>query len=131
MTIVDVASVLREGMADPELKREFRFFTGRLKVGVAGESTVATFNDGELVAVVDGGSDWDCQIVIDGSAEHWENMLQAYPKPFYQCLQTTAVKHGLRLSSTNETFAYLPALNRLVSLMRLTHTRSEVTHAGN
>lgn len=131
MAIVDVTSVLQDGMADPELKREFRFFTGQLKVVVAGESTIATFDDGQLVAVVDDGSDRDCQIVIDGSAEHWENMLQAYPKPFYQCLQTTAVKHGLRLSSTNETFAYLPALNRLVSLMRLAHTPSEVMHAGN
>jgi hypothetical protein len=45
-------------------------------------------------------------------------MLQGYPVPFYQCLQTAAVKHGLELSTTYETFAYLPALNRLVQLLR-------------
>ncbi len=39
--------------------------------------------------------------------------------PLYQCLQTTSVKHGMHLSTTNETFAYLPALNRLVALLRV------------
>jgi hypothetical protein len=118
MTIVDVAAVLRDGMTDPELKREFRFFDGKLKLGLGGEQTTATFADGALVDVVGDVPDAECKIVVDGTREQWENLLQRYPKPFYQCLQTTAVKHGLQLSATNETFAYLPALNRLVVLMR-------------
>ena len=45
-------------------------------------------------------------------------MLAQTPKPFYQCLQSTAVKHRLFISDSNETFAYLPALNRMLALMR-------------
>ena len=37
-------------------------------------------------------------------------------------LAMSAVKHGLQLSTTNETFAYLPALNRLVQLLRARRT---------
>jgi hypothetical protein len=123
MTIVDVAAVLRDGMEDPELKRELRYLDGRLKIGIDGEQTTAEFDDGALVRIGGDVPDADCDIVVDGTREHWENLLQRYPKPFYQCLQTTAVKHGLKLSSTNKTFAYLPALNRLVVLMRQAYDR--------
>ena len=45
-------------------------------------------------------------------------MLALKPKPFYQCMQSTAVKHDLYMNVSNETFAYLPALNRLMQIIR-------------
>lgn len=59
-----------------------------------------------------------CKIVIRGTDEQWDALLQQKPLPFYQCLQSSNIKHGLHLSNTNETFAYLPALNRMTTLMR-------------
>ena len=118
-TRIDVVSTIGEAMNDPEFHREMRFFGGCIKIGVAGEETVAEFVDGALISVaVTDVPDSACRIIIRGTDKHWKNMLEPFPKPFFQCLQTTSVKHGLELSSTNETFAYLPALNRLVQILR-------------
>jgi hypothetical protein len=62
--------------------------------------------------------DEKCKIVIRGTGEQWDALLQKKPRPFYQCLQSSNIKHGLFLSNNNETFAYLPALNRMTNLMR-------------
>ena len=51
-------------------------------------------------------------------------MLAEYPVPFFQCLQTTSIKHGLLISATHQTFAYLPALNRLIALLRAQNLRT-------
>lgn len=118
MSLLDVAAVVNDGMADPELSRELRFFDGKIKIALADEVTTLEFHDGKYAGAVAEAADEDCKIVVRGPEELWRNMLERYPKPFYQCLQTTAVKHGLYMSSTNETFAYLPALNRLLVLMR-------------
>lgn len=118
MALVDVAAVAQTGMEDPEFSREMRFFDGKMKIEVAGEPTVLEFSDGELVRASREGADEECTVVVRGDREQWSNLLEPVPEPFYQCLQTTAVKHGLYMSTSNETFAYLPALNRLVVLMR-------------
>lgn len=118
-TKIDLVRTIRDAMNDPEFHREMRFFDGSIKIGVAGEETVAEFVDGALVSVaVTDVPDLACKIIVRGTDEHWKNMLAPFPVPFFQCLQTTNVKHGLELSSTNETFAYLPALNRLVQILR-------------
>ena len=111
---------ISRGMSDPEFSREMRFFTGSFKIVVADIETVATFDDGKLVDAVEttSVSDDHCKIVIRGTREHWDFMLERYPVPFYQCLQTTVVKHGMHMTTTNESFAYLPAFNRLVQLLR-------------
>jgi hypothetical protein len=118
MALVDVGAVYSAGMEDPELRREMRFFTGKVKIGVGGEFTTVAFEEGQLLGVEGDVPDGECKIVIDGTTDHWKHLLAPLPVPFYQCLQTTSVKHGLKLSTTNETFAYLPALNRLVVLLR-------------
>lgn len=118
-TKIDLASAITEAMHDPEFSREMRFFNGAIKVGVAGEETVAEFGDGALrSAAVADVPDERCTIIIRGTQDQWDNMLARFPVPFYQSLQTTNIKHGLELSSTNETFAYLPALNRLIQILR-------------
>lgn len=119
MADVDIASTITSGMSDPEFSREMRFFTGAMKIGVGDRMTVATFDDGKLVGVVDQDvPDDQCKIVVRGTQDHWDHLLAEKPVPFYQCLQTTTVKHGMYMSTTNETFAYLPALNRLTQLLR-------------
>jgi len=118
-TKIDLVSAITEAMHDPEFSREMRFFNGAIKIGVAGEETVAEFSDGALnSAAVADVPDERCTIIIRGTQDHWNNMLARFPVPFYQSLQTTNIKHGLQLSSTNETFAYLPALNRLIQILR-------------
>ena len=118
-TRIDLAQTITDAMHDPEFKREMRYFDGKIQIGIGDEVTVAEFADGHLVSArVSEDPDSDCKIIIRGTDQHWANMLVRYPVPFYQCLQTTNVKHGLELSTTNETFAYLPALNRLVAILR-------------
>jgi hypothetical protein len=107
--------------SDPEFRRETRYLKGAVKVGIADDTYVLHFENGKLVQLgTDDTPDNQCKIVIKGTHEHWINMLAEKPKPFFQCLQSTAVRHGLTLSDTNETFAYLPALNRMMVLMRET-----------
>ena len=82
------------------------------------------FEAGKLTRIGgDDTKDGDCKIVIKGTRDHWVNLLADKPRPFYQCLQSTAVRHGLAISDTNETFAYLPALNRMTTLMRQTYNQ--------
>lgn len=120
MAKIDLVSAIRDGMSDPEFSREMRYFDGSLKLAVADTETVATFDDGKLVEVAEKSvPDENCKIVVRGTDEQWDLMTEEYPVPFYQCLQTTVVKHGMYITTTNESFAYLPALNRLVQLVRL------------
>jgi pimeloyl-ACP methyl ester carboxylesterase len=119
MSEVNITGSITAAINDPEFSREIRYLDGAVKIGVGAEETVAQFEGGRLVNVaVREVPDADCKIIIRGTEEHWENLLAPYPVPFYQCLQTANIKHGLELSTTNETFAYLPALNRLVQFMR-------------
>lgn len=107
--------VSEQSMSDPEFARAMRYYTGSLTIAIDDKETSFEFNDGKLVAdAVQGGG----QIVVRGTQEQWDCMLEAFPKPFYQCLQTTSIRHGLYLNNTNEMYAYLPALNRLTTLLR-------------
>jgi hypothetical protein len=115
----DVAAFANDAMRDPEFSREMRFFDGKLGISVGSDDTVLEFSDGRLVNAGKKKIDEkETTIFIRGSAEDWSQLLQPYPRPFFQCLQTAVVKHGMRISTTNQTYAYLPALNRFVSLLR-------------
>ena len=124
MSLIDMKAFSEVAKKDPEFTREMRYLDGTVKVGIGGDEYDLKFIEGKLHSIdVAQIPDSECKIVIRGTKEHWENMLQKYPKPFYQCLQSTAVKHNLHLSDTNETFAYLPALNRMLQLMRQEYNR--------
>lgn len=119
MALVDMRGVAETARSDPEFKRETRYLNGVVKIDVAGEPHLLRFADGKLTAVdMSELPDSDCKIVVRGTREHWLAMMEKHPKPFFQSLQSTAIKHQLHLSDTNETFAYLPALNRLMQLIR-------------
>lgn len=124
MSFINLKKIATEAMSDPEFSREMRYFTGKVKLAIAEEETILEFDDGKLVAAdVKYVDDSECKIFVKGDKNHWENMLAPYPVPFFQCFQTANVKHGLVLSCSNETFAYLPALNRLLQITRNEHNK--------
>ncbi|AJC82239.1 hypothetical protein IE4803_PB00184 (plasmid) [Rhizobium etli bv. phaseoli str. IE4803] len=121
---IDLKKFIELVREDFEFKRETRYLNGILKCDFPTRSVALHFEDGTLLKVEEAEYDDDkCTIVIRGTGLQWEALLQHKPLPFYQCLQSSNIKHGLYLSSNNETFAYLPALNRMTTLMR--NARSE------
>ena len=111
---------LEVARSDFEFGRETRYLSGVVKLDFGTSAWALTFADGTLSGIVDGKavSDAACKIVVGGTPEQWDALLELKPKPFYQCIQSAAVKHGMRISQTNETFAYLPGLNRMTTLLR-------------
>lgn len=120
------AFIRTEAMNDPEFERAMRYFTGTLAIVIDGDSVAFDFADGQLVGPLTTPAA-DADIMISGTQAQWDEMLAEYPRPFYQCLQTTSIKHGMELNNTAVFYAYLPALNRLVSLLRAAQSREEVT----
>jgi hypothetical protein len=115
----DFAAVLTKAADDFEFSREMRYYTGKFHVRVGDVAWLATYDDGKLTEV--GSSDTnpgDAAIWIQGTREQWEDMTAEYPRPFFQSLQSSSAKHGVQLSNTNELYAYLPALNRLMQIFR-------------
>jgi hypothetical protein len=117
---LDIKSFADAAKADFEFTRETRYLTGTIKLDFGTDAWALNFANGKLVDVTEG-ADVDekrCKIVVGGTPEQWDMLLEMKPKPFYQCIQSAAVKHGMRISNTNETFAYLPGLNRMTTLLR-------------
>lgn len=106
--------------ADFEFVRETRYFTGVIRLDLGDESWAMSFANGAFAGITDGAKvpDAECKIIVGGTAEQWDALLELKPRPFYQCIQSAAVKHGMALNVSNETFAYLPALNRMTTLLR-------------
>ncbi|NKL21226.1 hypothetical protein [Rhizobium leguminosarum] len=117
--IADIDTFVGLARQDFEFTRETRYLTGIVKLEASSSAMVLWFDDGALLeAAVSDAPDSDCKIVVRATDEQWDALLAEKPQPFYQCLQSSNVKHGLHLSSSNETFAYLPALNRMTTLLR-------------
>jgi len=114
---LDRESFSKRAREDFEFTRETRYFTGSIKLEMGDEVWALDFKEGELLNVGDT-AQADPRIVVGGTADQWDALLEEKPRPFYQCIQSAAVKEGMRISDTNETFAYLPALNRMTTLMR-------------
>ena len=122
--IIDLRRFEELARADFEFRRETRYLNGVLKVDLPANSLALKFADGALISIDETKMpDEECRIVVRGDAEQWQALLEDKPLPFYQCLQSANIKHGLHLSNTNETFAYLPALNRMTTLMRQSKTQ--------
>lgn len=102
---------------DFEFTRETRYYNGTIKLEIGDETWALNFRDGELLNVSDT-PEGEAKVVVGGTAEQWDELLQDKPRPFYQCIQSACVKEGMRITDTNETFAYLPALNRMTTLLR-------------
>lgn len=111
--------VITRAMDDFEFSREMRYYDGSIHATIGNSSWVARFEDGKLVSVTETDNDpADAAIWIRGTEEQWANLTAEVPPPFHQTLQSTAVRHGMELCNSNQLFAYLPALNRLVEIYR-------------
>ncbi|MBL8584079.1 MAG: hypothetical protein JNL61_17870 [Rhizobiaceae bacterium] len=116
--LIDIDRLIARARDDFEFKRETRYLNGTIALSMDGEKAVLDFADGKLTGVGSGTSSGHHRIEVGGTAEQWSQLLMDKPVPFYQCIQSAAVRHGMTISATDETFAYLPALNRLTTLMR-------------
>jgi adenosine deaminase len=114
----DFPAVLDQANKDFEFTREIRYYTGRLHVSIGDQAWEAAYEDGKFVSVAEAGTVTDAALSISGSVEQWEAMTAEHPPPFFQSLQSSSIKHGVRLSNTDQLFAYLPALNRLMQIFR-------------
>ena len=115
----DFAAVLHKANEDFEFVREMRYYTGHLHVTIGEQAWEAEYNDGNLISVGEAQTEPnDAALSIAGSSEQWAAMTEEYPPPFYQSLQSSSIKHGVQLSNTDQFFAYLPALNRLMQIFR-------------
>lgn len=102
---------------DFEFTRETRYYNGTIMLEIGDDTWALNFKDGELLSISDA-PEGEAKVVVGGTAEQWDELLQVKPRPFYQCIQSAVVKEGMRITDTNETFAYLPALNRMTTLLR-------------
>lgn len=116
--LIDIDRLVALARKDFEFKRETRYLSGTIGVSIGDEKVSLAFDDGELKGVGQANGTGRHRIDIGGTPEQWEELLRDKPAPFYQCLQSAAVRHGMQISTTDETFAYLPALNRMTVLMR-------------
>ncbi|MFF0902931.1 UNVERIFIED_CONTAM: hypothetical protein RF653_04585 [Kocuria sp. CPCC 205316] len=115
----DFTDVLHHATEDFEFSREMRYYTGKLHVTIGDQAWLALFDDGRLLSVAAADIDpQDAAIAIFGSRQQWEEMTAEKPRPFFQSLQSSSIKHGVQLSNTDQFYAYLPALNRLMQIFR-------------
>lgn len=120
---IERSAFIERARGDFEFKRETRYLTGVIRLDFGDESWALSFANGALAGITDGGAvpDAESTIIVGGTVEQWGELLKRRPRPFYQCIQSAAVKHGMRINVSNETFAYLPALNRMTTLLRQLH----------
>ena len=89
------------------------------KMNMGEDSYLMLFHDGKPVSATDDVSPYATVTVeMTGTDDMWEHLLAAKPVPYYQCLQTTCVKHGMKMTNNAQTLAYLPAWNRMVFVLR-------------
>jgi hypothetical protein len=119
VAVINIQTFKERAGKDPEFLRAMRYYDGVLRISVGDtESYDLTFRDGKMTGA--GASDaGGPMIFVKATEEQWSAMLAEYPKPFYHSLQSSAVRHGVLLSGTDATFAYLPALNRMMQILRM------------
>ena len=104
---------------DPEFIREIRYYNGTLKINMGDSSYAIVFADGKPLHATDEISPYAKVVTeITGTDDMWEHLLAEKPVPYYQCLQTTCVKHGMQMTNNVETLAYLAAWNRMIYVFR-------------
>lgn len=104
---------------DPEFNREIRYYDGAVKMIMGNSVYVFLIKEGKLVDALDDlSAECPADLVVEGTDEMWSNLLAKVPRPFYQCLQTTCVKHGMKMSNDVKSLAYLPAWNRMIKMLR-------------
>lgn len=119
---LDIQKTFEALSNDPEFIREIRYYDGTLRMNMGEDSYQIVFSNGTPVCASDKvpapAYSPPVKTEITGTDDMWKNLLARKPVPYYQCLQTTCVKHGMQMTSNVETLAYLPAWNRMVFVLR-------------
>lgn len=117
---LDIQKTMDTLSKDPEFMREIRYYDGTLKMNMGDDSYEIVFSNGKPILAKDDVPNYSAPVTteITGTDDMWQHLLAKKPIPYYQCLQTTCVKHGMQMSSNVETLAYLPAWNRMVFVLR-------------
>lgn len=116
---IDMKKYFELASQDPEFCRELRYFDGTVKLIMGDDVYCLIIKEGKLITIVDNlSADCPADVTINGTDDMWANLLAKVPKPFYQCLQTTCVKHGMTMTQDPKSYAYLPAWNRMTKLLR-------------
>lgn len=116
---IDIQKAFEALANDPEFIREIRYYNGSLKMNMGEETYVITFANGKPVDAVDSIDPYArVTTEITGTDDMWQHLLAKHPVPYYQCIQTTCVKHGMKFSDDTKSLAYLPAWNRMIFVLR-------------
>lgn len=116
---VDIQKFYEVANKDKEFNREIRYYDGTVKLIMGDDVYHLIIKDGKLIMATDELSvDCSADTFFDGNDEQWGCLLEKVPKPFYQCLQTTCVRHGMKMSNDSKSLAYLLAWNRMTKLLR-------------
>lgn len=117
VNVAKLEEILKE---DREFNREIRYYDGTVKL-LMGDATIClVIKDGKLLTLTDklpAATTADTE--FQGNDTQWSNLLAPVPVPFFQCIQTSCVREGMRMSNDVKSLAYLPAWNRLFRVMRL------------
>jgi hypothetical protein len=109
MRLVNIKHFRESAAKDSEFRREMRYYDGSIRLGIGDdESYVLTFRD-DVMTAGESAAGINAAIFIEDSEAQWAAMLEPLPKPFFQSLQSSAVRHGVKLSTTDVTFAGIGA----------------------
>ena len=118
---LDLGVLKHELRDDEEFNLHRKHFDAKIRV-VIGETQsfqliIRSDNDVVIDPVVTPFDGFDIQLL--GTEEHWSNMLEPNPPPFYQDFYPAMVHHGFRIEGDMEMiYAFLPAIRRLGDLFR-------------
>ena len=73
---------LEVARGDFEFKHEARYLTGLIKLDFGGSAWALAFDEGSLTGIADGRKipDADCKIVVGGTKEQWDALLELKSK---------------------------------------------------
>ena len=116
---IDINKYFSLASQDPEFNREIRYYDGTVKLIMGDDVYHLIIKEGKLLMITDTLSkECPADTIFDGNDDQWGNLLAKVPKPFYQCLQTTCVRHGMEMRNDVKSLAYLPAWNRMTKMLR-------------
>ena len=116
---IDMEKYFGIASQDREFNREIRYFDGTVKLIMGDDVYHLIIKEGKLLMITDELSkECAADTIFEGNDDQWSNLLAKVPVPFYQCLQTSCVRHGMQMSNDVKSLSYLSAWNRMTKLLR-------------
>jgi hypothetical protein len=114
---------------DGEFRFAARYWDGALQLQIGAQAHVLRLKGGEVVGIdstpLDGTSPGE--VTVSASADTWAQMLQPFPRPFYQDFYPAYMHHGLEFKGDSDyVWAYYAALRRSGQVLRSIASVEEV-----